>query len=320
MLGSRGVKELVKKAIEGDKGAISKIISLVEADPLTYSEVVGYLPAPRDSHIVGVTGSAGVGKSTLIYALIRELVDEGKKVAVLALDPSSPLSGGALLGDRVRFRLTHPNLFLRSMSTGDNVFIPLKTVLTLDLLERLSFDMVFLETPGAGQFSTGVVKLVDTVVVVLMPGAGDEIQALKAGLMEVGDIYVVNKADRPEAELTYSQVLFALKGSVREGGWVPPVIKVSALRGQGVGALLNELLRRWGFLRSRNLVRRKRETIVNEIITQFIDYRVRRELRKLMDSDPEFRELQEKAVKGEVDAVRVANLMLSKLSRYIKPY
>lgn len=223
------VTRLISGALKKDKASVSKLITLVETDPLNSISVITRIPyQPKTTHVVGFTGAAGVGKSTLINAVATLLAREGGSVAIIAVDPRSPITGGAIMGDRVRMKDVPKEVYVRSMTTREEESLPLKTLLTIELLERLGFDYVILETPGAGQFSTRIMSVADTIVVVLMPESGDEIQAIKAGIMEIGDIYVVNKADLPGANLTYNQVLFALNSAERRG-WTPKVILTNAL-------------------------------------------------------------------------------------------
>ncbi|MEM4740424.1 MAG: division plane positioning ATPase MipZ, partial [Zestosphaera sp.] len=170
------VAKLVSGALKKDKASVSKLITLVETDPLNSISVITRIPyQPKTAHIIGFTGSAGVGKSTLINAVATLLAREGSSVAVIAVDPRSPITGGAIMGDRVRMKDVPKEVYVRSMTTREEESLPLKTLLTIELLERLGFDYIILETPGAGQFSTRIMSVADTIVVVLMPESGDEI-------------------------------------------------------------------------------------------------------------------------------------------------
>ncbi|MEM4594055.1 MAG: methylmalonyl Co-A mutase-associated GTPase MeaB [Zestosphaera sp.] len=252
------VAKLVSGALKKDKASVSKLITLVETDPLNSISVITRIPyQPKTAHIIGFTGSAGVGKSTLINAVATLLAREGSSVAVIAVDPRSPITGGAIMGDRVRMKDVPKEVYVRSMTTREEESLPLKTLLTIELLERLGFDYIILETPGAGQFSTRIMSVADTIVVVLMPESGDEIQAIKAGIMEIGDIYVVNKADLPGANLTYNQVLFALNSTERKG-WTPKVILTNALSITNVEPLVNAIKDHATFVKGKGLDTEKR--------------------------------------------------------------
>lgn len=255
---SSDVTRLIDGALKKDKASVSKLITLVETDPINSITTIARVPyQPKTAHIVGFTGSAGVGKSTLINAVATLLAREGSSVAVIAVDPRSPITGGAIMGDRVRMKDIPKEVYVRSMTTREEESLPLKTLLAIELLERLGFNYIILETPGAGQFSTRIMSVADTVVVVLMPESGDEIQAIKAGIMEIGDIYVVNKADLPGANLTYNQVLFALNSTERRG-WVPRVILTNALSITSVEPLTNVIKEHATFVRGKGLDREKR--------------------------------------------------------------
>jgi len=306
------VDTLIQKALKGDKVAISKILTLVENDP----NVVNYLPRtlwpekPR-AHLIGVTGSAGVGKSTLIAALIDEIVGDGASVAVIAVDPSSPFSGGAFLGDRVRMVgiKNVDRVFIRSMSTHSEEALPLKALLASEVLDSLGYDYIVIETPGAGQFNVQIVNAVDTVVVVLMPGAGDEIQALKAGVMEIGDVYVVNKADMPEAELTYNQVSFALSNVERD--WKPRILKVSALHRIGVRDLYRVIKEHFNFLQKTGIINEKRVRRRELELELIVRYRVMSSLTRLINQDDRAKKIYNELLAGKLNPVVAANELVN---------
>lgn len=182
---------------------------------------------------MGVTGPQGVGKSTIISSLIRELNSGGRRVAALLVDPLSPLTGGAVLGNRLRMPEIPDSAFARSVWAEDERALPLRAITSLEVLEAAGYDYILVETPGAGQVNTSVLKVSDLVLVVLMPFLGDEVQVIKAGMMEVGDIYVVNKADVPEAELMYGYVKSLVKDK--------PVVKVSALYRKNLQELIETI-------------------------------------------------------------------------------
>ena len=309
------------KVLARDKRALSRFISLLEQDPDLVAGTLSklWVREPR-AHVIGVTGAAGVGKSTLIAVLAKALSDRGSKVGIIAIDPSSPFSGGAILGDRTRIQsLSSANVFLRSMSTGAEQSLPCKALLAVEVLESVGYNYVIIETPGAGQYSVNIMKAVDTVVVTLMPGAGDEIQAIKAGLMEIGDIYVVNKADMPEAEITYNQVLFAVKDVVRNG-WKAEVVKVSALYRKGVNDLINVLLRREEFIKGSTLQVGKRRERRKLEVDLLLELRLKRLVGELVSSNTELERMYKEAISGHVDAVTASRRIISKLVEALKHY
>ncbi len=301
---------MIGKARKGDKLAVAKILTVVEEDPYSNSEILKplWVREPR-SHVIGFTGAAGVGKSTLISAVALRLAREGHSVAIIAVDPSSPFSGGALLGDRIRMRRLTGKVFIRSMSTREEESLPWKALLAIEVLEGLGYEYIILETPGAGQFSVRVMKAVDTVVVVLMPGAGDEIQALKAGIMEIGDIYAINKADLPEAELTYSQVMFVLKG-VDRMGWEPRVLLTSPIMGRGINDLINTINKHREFAKNINLLQMKRKTRRELEIELLLIEALRRKTQQTLRTNNEAKKIYEQALYGEIDTVTATKQLL----------
>jgi LAO/AO transport system kinase len=241
----QSLAELVAKAVKGDRRSLSRLISRVENDRNVAKETVKL--TFRDTGratVLGVTGPPGSGKSTLIAALSRQLSSRGKKVAVVAIDPSSMFSGGALLGDRIRMKdLTEdPNVFIRSMATRGSVGGLCRAAAdVVRILDAGSWNYVIVETAGAGQTDLDIVELARTVIVVLSPGWGDEIQAFKAGLMEIGDIFVVNKADQPGANRTLLDIRGMMQTYGAERKWQPPVLLVDSLKPNGIPELVTAI-------------------------------------------------------------------------------
>lgn len=299
------VRGLASNALNGDKLALSKLLTCIELNPEVIKDVADLVwPKEHRAHVIGVTGSAGVGKSTLISVLADELASDGHLVAVIAVDPSSPITGGAFLGDRIRMAgiRNSDKVFIRSMSTGSEEALPLKALLSIEVMDALGYDYIILETPGIGQFNVGIANIADTVILVLIPGAGDEIQALKAGIMEVGDIYVINKADRPNADITFNQVVFAL-GDVSRDGWVPKVLKVSALQRLGIKELVSAVGEHRNYLISSNKVKVKevlRRSLELELVMK---YRVMNMFKETLNSNNFIRNIYESCVRGSLDPI-----------------
>ena len=253
------MSDLVARARGGEPRAVARLVSYVENAPVgggeRLREVMAAL-APHGGHaqIVGLTGAPGVGKSTTTSALVRELRSAGRTVAVLAVDPSSPFSGGALLGDRIRMtdHATDPGVFIRSMaSRGHLGGLAWSAPQAIRVLDAAGFDVVLVETVGVGQSEVEIAGLADTTVVLLAPGMGDGIQAAKAGILEIGDLYVVNKADRDGA----TKVQRDLRGMLRltdrtEGAWTPPVLTAVAQSGKGLAEVVGALDEHRDWLRS----------------------------------------------------------------------
>ena len=239
------VAELAKNVLKGDRRSIAKAITIVENNAQEAQKLVAALYSHSGkAHVVGITGPGGAGKSTLAEKIVREYRCRGKSVGVVAVDPSSPFTGGAFLGDRIRMQeLTmDEGVFIRSMATRNFAGgIARATKDAVMILDAAGKDMVIVETAGAGQSEVEVVKVADSVVVVHAPGLGDEIQAIKAGMMEIADVFVVNKADRDSANKTAMDIQGILQLSGKEGGWKPSVLKTVALTGEGVKELVDKL-------------------------------------------------------------------------------
>ncbi|MGC9071765.1 MAG: methylmalonyl Co-A mutase-associated GTPase MeaB [Acidilobus sp.] len=252
---SADVLELFKQALAGNLRATGRLLSLLENPYEVPSDLFDELASRGGkSHVLGITGIPGAGKSTLISRLIRSYRSQGLKVAVIAIDPSSPLSGGALLGDRLRMQedARDSGVFIRSVSTrGLKGGLSLAALAMVEAFDALGYDKIIVETVGVGQAEVDVMNAVHTVVVVTMPGVGDEIQALKAGVMEIGDIYVLNKGDMPDAQKTFEYLSFALdKGELgaQDIGWRPKLVKTSAVMGSGVEDLIKVIGEHYDYL------------------------------------------------------------------------
>jgi LAO/AO transport system kinase len=261
----RSVDELVERARDGDPRAVARLISLVEDAAPELREVSAKLaPHSGTAQIVGITGSPGVGKSTSTSALVTALRRADKRVGVLAVDPSSPFSGGALLGDRVRMQehATDRAVYIRSMATRGHLGgLSWATPQALRVLDAAGCDVVIVETVGVGQSEVEVAGMADTTMVLLAPGMGDGIQAAKAGILEVGDLYVVNKADRDGADQVARDLRAMLSLAERPpGGWRPPIVKTVAQNGQGMDDVVEALdkHRAWMEERGELAVRRRR--------------------------------------------------------------
>lgn len=287
---------LVEQLLKGDKRAAAKVISLIEDEGARASEALAELfPHTGTAHIVGFTGPPGVGKSSLISRLVRDYRDRKKRVGVVAVDPSSPFTGGAVLGDRIRMADagTDEGVFIRSMATrGYPGGLAMATFDAVKVLDAWGSDVVFVETVGAGQSEVEIASRAHTTVVVEMPASGDAVQALKAGILEIGDVYAVNKADQGGADAMVSNLAFVLSG---RKGWKPPVVPTSALDGTGIAELAAALERHLTHLRSSGeLLRRERERARKELFES---------VRRALSERVEARDATSKAAERLVDAI-----------------
>jgi LAO/AO transport system kinase len=294
--------ELVDRLLEGDKRAAAKLISMVEdEDSRTVEALRELYPHTGGAHIVGFTGPPGTGKSTLISHLIKEFRSRGKKVGVVAVDPTSPISGGALLGDRVRMRELglDDGVFIRSMATRGHLGGLARAAYdAVKVLDAFGMDLVMVETVGAGQSEVEIASLAHTTVIVEVPGLGDAIQTIKAGILEVGDVFVANKVDMGEGEYLVNNLRMALEG--REDPWEPPILQTVATEGEGVPELADALEEHWSHLSDTGeLEDRDRQRLEAEILDILQGLVLKRAL-SAMD-DEEYRRLVDRVCARETD-------------------
>jgi LAO/AO transport system kinase len=314
MARTQDVGELIAQAREGKPRSIARLISLVEDESPQLREVMSALmPYTGNAHVVGITGSPGVGKSTSTSALVTLLREQGKRVAVLAIDPSSPFSGGALLGDRIRMQdhASDPGVYIRSMaSRGHLGGLSWSTPQALRVLDAAGFDVIVLETVGVGQSEIEVVGVADTVLVLLAPGMGDGIQAAKAGILEIGDIFVVNKADRDGASATSRELRHMITLADRpEGAWRPPVLKTVASRGEGVPELGEAISEHVEWASDSGELARRRNARAAEEIEAIALVQLRRRMGDL-DTDERLSRLAAQVAAGSVDPYSAADELL----------
>ena len=310
------MSDLAERLLKGDKRALARGISLVEDDdPAGWELVKAVYPHTGSASIVGFTGPPGAGKSTLIGALVKHQRALDRQIAVLSIDPSSPFRGGALLGDRIRLteHFLDPGVFIRSMATrgalGGLAEAALQTALLMDAAGK---DDVFLETVGVGQAEVDVIDHADSVVLVLIPGSGDSIQALKAGVMEIPDIIVVNKADHPLTDTMVREIRGVLSLAPAPEGWQPPIVTAEAARGVGIEEIVEKLDAHRAHIEAEGtLSERRRRNLRNEVVA-LCAARIKRKLEEDLAEDPEFQRLLDEVVARRLDPASAATEILAR--------
>lgn len=308
--------DIKKSLLEGDKRAIAKAITLAENEDEKAIKLVRDLyKETNDTYIIGITGPPGVGKSTLTDKVVDQISDQQKSVGVIAVDPSSPFTGGALLGDRIRMQKLSlkPNVFIRSMGTrGQLGGLAKATKLAIRILAIAGMDYVFLETVGVGQSEVDIVKTADTTTMVMAPGMGDDIQAIKAGIMEIGDVFVVNKADKDGVARKMQELQMALDLGDKKQEWTAKVLKTVAKDGEGIKELIDLLQLHRSFLETDGrLSKLKRSHIKQEILQICQDEIAKEILNKLNQQD--FQNELDKIINKELDPYLVADRLLNKI-------
>jgi LAO/AO transport system kinase len=323
---SRDVPSLVRQAREGDARAVARLVTLVENGDHALPEIARALaPFAGRAQVIGLTGSPGVGKSTTTNELVREVRRTGRRVGVLAVDPSSPFTGGAILGDRVRMQdhATDSGVYIRSMSSRGHLGgLAAATPQAVRVLEGAGCDVVLVETVGVGQAEVEVASLADTTLVLLAPGMGDAIQAVKAGILEVADVFVVNKADRDGADATYRDIQGMIGLGEREPGqWRPPVLRAVAARGEGIDAIVAAIDKHRAWLEAHDELRRRREARAAAEVEAIVLGTLRDRIGLLRNGTPKGREpaspmlpsLAAKVATGEIDPYTAAAELLDSL-------
>ncbi len=310
------IMDLAEEVIKGNHRAVARAISLVENNRSAAQEMMKKIfPYTGKSIIVGVTGSPGSGKSTLVDKMIEYLRKNGKKIGIVAVDPSSPFSGGAILGDRIRMmrHSVDSEVFIRSMAARGHLGgVAKATGEAIAILEAAGKDLILVETVGVGQDEVEVVKLADIILVIIIPGAGDEIQAFKAGIMEIADIFVLNKADSPAVEKTERQ-LRAMLDLGFEGETIPPVVKTVAIEGEGVNLLVAEI-DRFVANKSQKFLDSRKKRLISWMLRDIISEKIYQAVSQIIP-ESEFESLVERIFKREIDPYTVADEIVGRLKK-----
>jgi len=298
--------------------ALGQAITLVEShNPAAVKLLAELYPSTGQARILGITGSPGAGKSTLVAAMAKYYRAQDKRVGIIAVDPTSPFTGGAILGDRIRMAdlYTDRGVFIRSMATrGFLGGLAKATNDVIDILDAAGFDVVLVETVGVGQDEVEVVRTVQTNLVVLVPGMGDDIQAIKAGIMEIGDVFVVNKADRPGADKTVTEVTMMMSLVEEHGDYVPPIVKTVASKQQGIQDLDDAIVKHYDYLAaSGELDRRNRDRVRIRIETQLKESFMQRLIGKTIGRE-QYEELLEDVLRKRNNPHDAAESVLAKVT------
>lgn len=307
--------ELGQRLREGDKKAAARMISLVENDdPHALAILSEHYKYTGKAIVIGITGPPGAGKSTLVDKVVKQLRLKGKTVGVIAVDPTSPFTGGSILGDRIRMSDLNldPGVFIRSMGARGHLGGLSKATLgAVKILDLLGKDYVLIETVGVGQSEVDIVKAADSVLMVMVPGLGDDIQAIKAGIMEIGDVFVINKADRDGADRTKMEIEMMLDFSHQE--WRPPVSMAVAVNNKGIEEIVDNLEKHWKYLEDSGKLMETRVKNSEMEIIDLTQTAIIKQITRNDDNKTWLRELAEKTARRELDPYTSSQLVLEKI-------
>ncbi|MDP8911779.1 MAG: methylmalonyl Co-A mutase-associated GTPase MeaB [Actinomycetota bacterium] len=310
-------RETLASAVRsGDKRALARAITLVEnADPLAYQLVSEIYPETGRAYAVGITGPPGVGKSSLISAVVRHVRERDRTVGIISVDPSSPFTQGALLGDRIRLadHFLDPGVFIRSMGTRGHLGgLAEATLQAMLILDASGKDLIFLETVGAGQSEVEVIRIADTVVLVLMPGSGDSVQALKAGIMEIPDVIAINKMDHPAAKTMVNEVRSILSLD-RTSAWRPPIVLTESVRGEGISELWERISEHRAHLESEGRLEERRSRNLASEVFSVASTRAKAHLERAVADDAELRRLLEAVQRRHLDPLTAVREIMERV-------
>jgi LAO/AO transport system kinase len=308
---------LTDNLLKGDRRALARAITIAESGGAEATELSKRLFGHSGkAHLVGVTGSPGVGKSTLVDALITHIRKAGLTVGVLAIDPTSPFTGGAILGDRIRMQghTLDKGVFIRSMANRGHVGgVSLATYDAVRMLEASGFNLVIIETVGVGQSELAIAKTADTTILTLMPGSGDDVQAIKSGIMEIGDVYVINKGDLPGANKSYSVIIQSLELTEFQSAWRPPVLIASAESGEGTEKIWQAVVDHKEFLSSSGMLTDRRKAKIQAELSEIIAAKAKRNFLEGMSHSGQVQALLSEVLNLSLDPHTAADRLMSDL-------
>ena len=311
------VQQLIERLREGDVRALARAVSFVENDTAFAPEVLSAcFPYSGRALRIGVTGAPGAGKSTIVDKLARHYRSAGVTVGVIAVDPTSPFTGGAILGDRIRMQenLSDPGFYVRSMATrGSLGGLARTTADVASVIEASGKDVILIETVGVGQDEIDIVRLSDVTIVVLVPGMGDDVQSLKAGIMEIADLFVINKADREGADRVEKEVRAMQSLASSHGDWVPPVVKTVASTGEGIAALTESIAQMKQWLKTDRRMEARRKTYWRARITEMMRHALMQQVRKHGLSDAELDAYSERVANKQEDPYRLVPALVARV-------
>lgn len=307
--------ELVDGVLEGNRRALARLITLIEDEDLLAAKVLAKLyKHTGKAHIIGITGPPGSGKSTIVTKLIPELRKNEKSIGIVCVDPSSPFSGGALLGDRIRMQehTLDESVYVRSMGTRGHLGgLARSTSDAVRAIDAFGMDVIIVETVGAGQAEVEVIEIAQTVIVTDVPGSGDDIQAIKAGIMEIADIFVVNKSDLAGADNKVAEIQAMLDLDSRRRDWTPPVILINARSGEGIPELLEKIGQHIEFLKKSGLLNQKDLKRSRDELEGLMRYKLTRKLLEKLRDEPEYADAIAKIAKRNEDPYTVAERLIA---------